>query len=113
MLSRKFRGLQPWLQPYADYLLLVAEYNDLDPVVTSVYRSYARQAVLYERWKRGLSDIPAAPPGRSQHQQGLAFDLVVRKGGYRSDLQDALGAFWVSMGGVWNRPDPVHFGAPS
>ncbi len=113
MLSRRFRGLQPWLQPYADYLFKVAQYNGLDPVVTSVFRSYERQAVLYERWKRGLSDIPAAPPGRSKHQQRLAFDLVVRKGGYRGGYQDLLGAFWVSMGGRWNRSDPVHFGVPS
>lgn len=108
----RFRDLEPWLQPYADYLLKVAEYYDLQPAVTSVYRSPQRQAVLYERWKRGLSDLPAAPPGRSKHERRLAFDLVVRRGGYRSANQAALGQLWRAMGGRWMESDPVHFEAP-
>jgi len=107
-MSSRFRGLQPWLQPYADYLFDVAVASGFRPNVTSVYRSNQRQAVLYERWKRGLSDLPAAPPGRSKHNYGLAFDLVVAQG-YRSGEQAALGAFWREMGGRWYASDPVHF----
>jgi len=105
----RFRGLQPWLVPYADYLEAVALYNGLRVQVTSVFRSNQRQAVLYERYKRGLSDLPAAPPGGSMHNHGLAFDLVVN-GDYRGDAQKALGAFWQGMGGSWGGGvDPVHF----
>lgn len=109
-MSARFRDLQPWLQPYADYLLEVAEYNGWRPVVTSVFRSYARQAVLYERYRRGQSDLPAAPPGRSKHQHGLAFDLVAdQRSGYRSWRQTELGRLWQRMGGKWYASDPVHF----
>ena len=107
----RFRGLQPYLQPYAQYLHDSAVASDMRPTVTSVFRSVQRQAVLYERWRRGLSDLPAAPPGRSKHNHGLAFDLVVRQG-YRSPHQEALGRFWQSMGGRWSKADPVHFEAP-
>lgn len=109
-MSTRFRGLQPWLQPYADYLLRVAIANGLRVSVTSVFRSIQKQDVLYQRYQRGLSDIPAAPPGRSWHNYGLAFDLVV-DGDYRGSSQTALGRFWQSMGGVWGGSrDPVHFG---
>lgn len=108
-MSARFRELAPWLQPYADYLNQVAVANGLRVQVTSTYRSNQKQAVLYERWQRGLSDIPAAPPGRSMHNHRLAFDLVV-DGDYRGASQAALGRFWQSMGGVWGgQRDPVHF----
>lgn len=103
------RELQPWLKPYAEFLVRVAEYNGFSPTITSVYRSPAKQQVLYERWKAGKSDIPAAPPGHSQHEHRTAFDLVVRQG-YRSPQQAALGALWRQMGGRWGGDvDPVHF----
>ena len=102
----RFHGLVPWLQPYADYLYLVAEYNGLRPRITSVYRSYQQQAHLYDLYRRGLSQLPAAPPGRSKHQYGLAFDMV-------TDNAPALGAFWTGMGGQFGgTKDPVHFEAP-
>jgi LAS superfamily LD-carboxypeptidase LdcB len=101
-----FSGLVYWLRPYAYYLYQVAAYNGLHPRVTSVYRSYQRQAVLYDNYRRGLSALPAAPPGRSKHQYGLAFDMV-------TDNAPALGAFWESMGGKFGGVrDPVHFEAP-
>lgn len=104
----RFRGLVPWLQPYADYLFRVAEASGFRPTVTSVFRSLQQQATLYDRYQRGLSDLPAALPGRSKHNFGLAFDLVVYSG-YRSAEQRALGNFWKEMGGRWFASDPVHF----
>lgn len=105
------RDLQPWLAPYAEYLLDVAAYNRLTTQVTSVVRSREAQANLYQRWLNGLSDLPAAPPGTSLHELGLAFDLVV-SGDYRGPSQAALGAFWKRMGGLWSPKDPVHFWVP-
>lgn len=45
--------------------------------VGSGYRSMAEQAVLYERYKRGdpRQKAPAAAPGKSNHNHGLAADL--------------------------------------
>lgn len=104
--------LRPWLRPYAQFLVDVAQYNGFRPAVTSVYRSPQRQQVLYQRYLRcqreGGSCLPAAPPGMSQHEQRLAFDLVVRQG-YDSPEQAALGHLWISMGGRWSPADPVHF----
>jgi len=102
------RDLQPWLYPYAKYLYDVAGYNRLRPQVTSVYRSPHQQQILYQRFLRGESDLPAAPPGRSLHEHRVAFDLVV-SGDWRSSSQAALGAFWIRMGGKWSPRDPVHF----
>lgn len=107
-MSSRFRGLQPWLEPYAQYLFDSAQRAGFRPIVTSVFRSNQKQATLYERWKRGLSDLPAAPPGRSKHNHGLAFDIVV-EGGYRGPRQRELGAYWRQMGGRWFSSDPVHF----
>lgn len=44
--------------------------------VTSGYRSRAEQRWLYDRYRKGLGP-QAARPGRSNHQRGLALDLVV------------------------------------
>lgn len=103
-----FRDLEPWLQPYATWLYNVGLSNGFRMVVTSVYRSNEAQAVLYERYKRGLSDLPAAPPGKSKHNHRLAWDMVVQ-GNYRGPEQAWLGALWKRMGGRWFASDPVHF----
>lgn len=44
--------------------------------VTSGYRSRREQRWLYNRYRKGLGP-KAARPGRSNHQRGLAVDLVV------------------------------------
>lgn len=104
--GRLFGGLQTWLIPYAEYLYATADYNGLAPRVTSVFRSRQKQAVLYDRYLRGNHPLPVAPPGRSKHQFGLAFDMVTSN-------QEAIGAFWQRMGGTWGgSSDPVHFEVP-
>ena len=103
----KLNGLQPWLRPHAEYLVEIAAYNNLRPVVTSGYRSSAQQARLYQNFLAGRSRFPAAPPGRSLHEQRRAFDLVVTP---RSMLP-VLGRLWRSWGGQWFESDPIHFQA--
>lgn len=44
--------------------------------VTSGYRTRKQQRRLYERYRKGLGP-KAARPGRSNHQRGLAVDVVV------------------------------------
>jgi hypothetical protein len=98
------RGLQPWLSPWADQL--VAMYPAAQ--VTSTYRTYTQQAMLYRRYLAGQSIYPAAPPGRSLHQYGRAFDLVAP-----AAILQQLGRIWESWGGTWGGRgnDPIHFEA--
>lgn len=75
--------------------------------VTSTLRSLDSQRALYQNYLAGCSRFPAAPPGRSAHGRGLAFDL-------RMDPPDYSGAgrVWESIGGTWGGRfnDPIHFG---
>lgn len=103
-----FSGLVPWLQPYAAELVRVANHYGLQVQVTSVRRTRRQQQALYARYLRGESDLPAAPPGTSDHELGLAFDLVVNRD-YHGPAQRWLGQVWRSWGGAWPESDPVHF----
>jgi N-acetylmuramoyl-L-alanine amidase len=47
-------------------------------VVNSAYRTLAQQMLLYNN--RGNNRNPVAPPGRSNHQSGLALDIEDRDG---------------------------------
>ena len=101
-------NLQPWLTPYAQWLVSVAPYAGVRSLrVTSVYRSRAQQQQLYSRFKAGLASFPAAPPGRSKHQYGLAWDMVTVP---RSALP-ILGSWWKAVGGTWHPSDVIHFEA--
>jgi hypothetical protein len=95
-------GLQPWLQPYAVYLMRF--FPELR--ITSVYRSYSEQLELWRN--RARNPYPVAPPGRSYHGYGRAWDAV----GPIEALQRA-GAIWESWGGTWGGRigDPIHFQA--
>jgi hypothetical protein len=94
--------LEPWLQPYAKAFLNYLDYLRESPRITSVFRSGRQQALLYERYRRGQSRLPAAPPGRSYHQYRRAMDVVTRH-------PELAGSIWKQMGGRWWASDPVHF----
>lgn len=102
-------SLEPWLQPAAVQLVNIAAAAGLGPKVSSARRSHAQQALLYRRYLAGQSRFPAAPPGNSMHELGLAFDLWVNDETQLSDL----GQVWEQMGGVWGGhfKDPIHFEA--
>ena len=102
------RGLDRRLYPWAAALLDLAAREGWDVAVTSVRRSYSQQARLYRNYLRGLSRYPAAPPGRSLHQVGRAFDLRAAEA-----VLERLGAIWEQWGGTWGGrgEDPIHFEA--
>ena len=102
-----FRGLEPWLRPYAKGLFDYAQREGMRPRLLSTDRSLAAQKILYDRYASGRSGIPAAPPGRSLHNYGHAFDLKVTD----PDEQAWLGRVWESWGGRWGGRfnDPNHF----
>lgn len=105
------KKLHPQLQPFAQYLYKVGKYYDPLLMVTSGYRSPRKQAELYQNWRSGRSLIPAAPPGRSLHGYGLAFDLArIGKDPFNDPLLNWLGQVWESWGGRYGGSrDPVHF----
>jgi len=105
------KTLDPRLVPWAKWLYAVGKYYDPLLVVTSSYRSAAKQAELYEKYRSGRSAIPAAPPGRSLHGYGLAFDLArIGKDPFSDPLLAWLGEVWRSVGGIYGgQRDPVHF----
>ena len=91
------------LRPYFKWLVDTAHALGLDPRVTSTVRSRNEQRVLYDRYLRGQSRFPAAPPGRSLHERGLAIDLVSRD-------PELLGRYWTYyIGGRWSPSDSVHY----
>lgn len=102
----RFKGLHPALVPYAAALFTAMLASDRTTKVTSVRRSRAEQSRLYRRYLAGQSRFPAAPPGRSKHELGLAFDIIASD----SILKQA-GAIWESWGGTWGGRfhDPIHF----
>jgi hypothetical protein len=101
--------LQSWLVPAAEQLVSIAAQAGLFPRVSSARRSHGQQAILYRRFLAGQSRFPAAPPGSSSHELGLAFDLWIND---ESQLID-LGTVWEQMGGTWGGhfKDPIHFEA--
>lgn len=111
-MTRRLDSLVSELRPYAEQLLQVAQENGLNPQVTSTFRTFAEQKVLYENFLAGRSNYPASPPGQGSHELGWAFDLVVSP----MDYLEPLGALWESWGGTWgghwHNPDAIHFELP-
>lgn len=105
------KTLHPQLVPWARWLYAVGKSYDGKLVVTSSRRSSRKQALLYMKWQRGQSKIPAAPPGRSLHEHGLAFDLArIGVDPLNDPLLNWLGQVWENVGGRHGGArDPVHF----
>jgi LAS superfamily LD-carboxypeptidase LdcB len=74
--------------------------------VTSVRRDLDEQARLYARAQAGRSKYPAAAPGHSMHELGIAFDLQLQPADYTP-----AGEAWESLGFRWGGrfDDPIHF----
>jgi len=107
--SHSLSSLQPWLRPYAQWLVSVAPSLGARSVrITSVVRSRAKQQLLYNRFRAGRAQFPAAPPGRSMHEYALAWDMVTEP----FSVLPSLGALWNRVGGRWHKSDEIHFSLP-
>lgn len=96
-------GLVQPLRAIARNLPSVAQSLGFAARVTSGYRSSRKQAELYDRYLRGLQPYPVAPPGTSDHERGLAIDVV------STDIAQLV-RLLASVGLSWAGPaDPVHF----
>lgn len=81
----------------------VAKSQGFEARVTSGYRSRAAQARLYQRYLAGLQPYPVAPPGTSDHEKGIALDVVTTNLNKLVPLLASVGLNWYGPG------DPVHF----
>ncbi len=101
------RGLSPSVRTHAALTLEWAAYYRIPVVITSTFRSWNEQQVLYDKWLRGDSRWPAAPPGRSAHNWGLAFDSVVRP-------EHEAAWEWLRRALGWHVPlnDEIHAAVP-
>lgn len=106
--------LNPAVQSLARQFILLLNAKGIDAKIISGYRTYEEQAVLYDKFKRG--GPVAAPPGYSNHNFGLAFDIGIFKDGkYLEEsplyakagaIGEELGLLW---GGFWSSGDEPHF----
>lgn len=105
-MSARLDQLQPWLQPYARYLVQIA--SSYGAHVTSTRRTHQEQAQLFATCGSGQCRYPAAPPGHSKHEIGRAWDMVAHPYVLRQ-----LGALWERIGGTWGGRfgDEIHFEA--
>jgi len=101
-------GLHPQVRERADLAVAIADYYRVPVTVTSGRRSFADQSRLYKRFLAGQSRFPAAPPGRSAHEHGLAWDSVVEP--RYLDFWDAVRQY---VGFETRRTDEVHAVVPN
>jgi len=133
--------LDPWVKCKMEELRSALECQGIFGVVTSAYRSTADQRTKFQRcnFSPGDTKFPVKSPGCSQHEYGLAFDMVVgsvtqnimpgRLSAIRAVLcrarpglpfctqpetrspQGIAGDTARSLGLAWSNSDPVHFAA--
>jgi len=96
-------GLHPTLKTISRNLPAVAQSLGFQARVTSGYRSYQKQAALYRRYIQGLQPYPVAVPGTSDHEKGLALDVVSTNPPELVRLLSSVGLYWAG------EADPVHF----
>jgi len=107
---KRLRELEPSLRPWAYWLVDLTIAQGWDVEITSVHRSAKAQSVLYSEWLFGQRRLPAAKPWCSQHQYGLAWDMIVAQK-FDGPRQRAIGGAWNEVGGQWGGlTDPVHYG---
>lgn len=110
------RGLHDDLRPHAEAPIRFAESLGFRVTVTSVYRSERKQRALFENFQacqaRGVYPSstslrpgyscrwPAAKPGFSAHNYGLAWDSTIEDPQRRYD-QGTLDGWWVAVRRWW------------
>lgn len=100
------RTLVPWFRTLADAFIRWLRFNGVQVTVASARRDSDHQAVLYANYLAGHSKYPAARPGTSTHELGIAIDLHLNPPVYA-----AAGAAWERAGFTWGGrfADKIHF----
>ena len=87
-------------------LMAASEVYGKPLTITSGFRTSDKQKELYEAYKSGRSKFPAAPPGSSKHERGMAVDI--------GEYQDPAAVRALASQGLMQTVsgDPVHFEVP-
>lgn len=99
-MSRRLEDLHPVVATKARMHIALCDAEGIDIIVTSTLRTMAEQAELYAqgRTKPGRI-VTKAPPGRSYHNYGLAYDVVpLRNGKAVWGTTGADGEMWLRVG---------------
>lgn len=123
-------GIEEWLNDMSRYLqlqwglaasfsttvalfLLYLYYYGLNPVITSGWRSPAKQADLLRRYQAGDPGVVAKPAVNSLHLNtllgkpaSLAIDISTNNAALAANIAKQLG---IRAGYYFTKPDPVHF----
>lgn len=117
-MSSSLRALQPNVEPLARAFIRYLATRGIAAQVTSTRRDPDVQRQLYADYLAGRSRYPAAPPGRSTHATGIAFDMILNGKspgavpGARAPWEyQFAGAVWKRLGLTWGGDfhDPIHF----
>lgn len=109
ILSRaRLAGVHPQVRDAANFALDIADYYGVPVTLTSGRRTYAEQDALYRRYLAGGSRFPAAPPGTSAHEKGMAFDAWTP-----DEYLDAWDWIRQYVGFQTHRGDSVHAVVPN
>lgn len=102
-----FTGATPELERAMQVFERTMRLNRLSFRITSVYRDPVKQKKLYDAWvRRGFTGLPAARPGYSSHEYGVAVDMLPTSG---TDLETMV-AVAAYAGLHWFGPkDWVHY----
>lgn len=100
-------------QAIAIFLLYLAQYG-LSPVITSGYRSPAKQASLQQRYAAGDTSVVVKPATNSKHSKkdflgnpaSEAIDISTNNPRFSAAIAEALG---IGTGIRFNPSDPVHY----
>lgn len=89
------------IKPIVDAIVSVFAEFGIKIYVTSGFRTREKQKQLYESGQ----ELPVAMPGRSQHEYGVAVDMVVSPSTETQTLVDV----WRNLGFYWDSSDYVHY----
>ncbi len=105
----KLNGLSPYFKPWIEFLVDFASQQGVTVTVISGHRTLDDQRRAAAQAK--AAGRPAAAPGKSAHNFGLAVDLM---GGVNSSSAEHewLMDVWKAMGGSFYKGDRPHFEHP-
>ncbi len=89
-------------------LFVAANQNGIDLLLSSGYRSYADQSTLYAKTMSSVTldaQNDVAPPGMSEHQTGLAADIILK-----SYVCAAQGCFAITRAADWLNHNAHEYG---
>jgi hypothetical protein len=103
--DKNIATLHPKIRPLAKQFILKAKGEGINLIITDGFRTYAQQNYLYAQGRtRKGKKVTNAKGGQSNHNFGLAFDVVPFENGkinYESKNWQKIGRIGKSLGFKW------------